>query len=288
MRSFVKKFIKGVAWQNPAINLVLKVVDPIDAVLCKINGNGGLPNYSIRIRSNGINGQLGGSRFAKNGRVLQSLLQQHCDITPASDILEIGCGCGRTAISLSEYLESGSFVGMDIEQSSLNSCKSNKVLQRNGFKFDFLDVQNDEFNPNGKHKADEYRFPYDDNSFDTIFLVSVFTHMLTDDVTHYIDEISRLLKPGGCVFITTFLMDGGTESEGLNFPFKSQEHFYATEEMPEIAVGFLKSFYDTRFLKNGLTEKSSPVMGRWRNPQELNNIGDFSQDIVLYQKPQNN
>ncbi len=287
MRSFVKKFVKGVAWQNPAINVVLKVIDPIDSVLCRINGNQGLPSYSVRVRSNGFNGQLGGKRFAKNGRVLQSLLQQHCEITPSSDILEIGCGCGRTAIALSEYLEDGSFVGMDIEQTSLKACADNKKLQREGFKFDFLDVQNDEFNPNGKHKADEYRFPYDDNSFDNIFLVSVFTHMLTNDVIHYIDEISRLLKPGGCAFITTFLMDDGTESEGLSFPFKEQDHFYATEEMPEIAVGYLKSFYDHNFLKSGLYEKKSPVFGKWRSPQELSNIGDFSQDIVLYQKPEN-
>ncbi len=287
MRRFLKKFVKGVAWQNPIINIVLKLIDPVDSVLCKISGNSGLPKYSIRVRSNGFNGQLGGQRFAKNGRFLQSLLEKHCEITPSSDILEIGCGCGRTAISLSGYLEEGTYIGMDIEQTSLKACSENKKLQRDGFTFDFLDVQNDEFNPSGKHKADEYRFPYNDNSFDTIFLVSVFTHMLTDDVTHYIDEISRLLKPGGSAFITTFLMDDGAESEGLNFPFKAQDHFYATEEMPEIAVGYLKSFYDNNFHKNGLSEKKNPVFGKWRSPQELNNIGDFSQDIVLYQKPKN-
>lgn len=285
MRSFIKKFVKGVAWQNPVINLVLKFIDPVDSVLCKLNGNKGIPAYSIRVRSNGFNGQLGGKRFANNGEILKSLLQQHCEISPSSDILEIGCGCGRTAIALSNYLESGSFVGMDIEQTSLNACITNKTLQRPNFTFDFLDVKNDEFNPHGKYEANEYRFPYEDSSFDTIFLVSVFTHMLTDDVTQYIDEISRLLKPDGTAFITTFLMDDGAQSSGLNFPFKEQEHFYSTEEMPEIAVGYLKSFYDSRFLKNGLIEKKSPIMGKWRNPNELNNIGDFSQDIVLYKKP---
>ena len=46
-------------------------------------------------------------------------------------------------------------------------------------------------------KASEYTFPYEDGEFDVVVLTSVFTHMLPDDVAHYLDEIARVLKPGG-------------------------------------------------------------------------------------------
>lgn len=284
MRKLLKKYIPGVAWQNPAVNVILKFIDPVDAAYSYLLGNRNIPKYSVRVRSNGFNGQFGGKRFAKNGRVLLELLKEHCDINPDSHILEIGCGCGRTAIAAVDYLDSGRFVGMDIEKVSLAACTSNRYLDREGFQFDFMDVSNDEFNPDGQYPADKYVFPYESDSFDTIFMVSVFTHMLTDDVKNYIKEMSRLVKSGGTVFITTFLMDDGRQTAGLSFPFKEKDHYYSVKEMPEIAVGFDNSFYIDEFAKYGLTAKSDAVKGAWRNPSDLDNIGDFSQDIVLFTK----
>ena len=47
--------------------------------------------------------------------------------------------------------------------------------------------------------------PNDDNFFDLIFLNSVFSHMLQDDVSFYLDEFYRVLKPGGHVYLTGFI-----------------------------------------------------------------------------------
>ena len=43
---------------------------------------------------------------------------------------------------------------------------------------------------------------------DVAFLTSVFTHMLPEDVEHYLDELARVLKPGGRTLITWFLLLG--------------------------------------------------------------------------------
>ena len=75
------------------------------------------------------------------------------------------------------------------------------------------------YNPNGAFKAVDFRFPYEEESFDLIFLTSVFTHMQGAEVRHYLDEIRRALRPGGKCLTTCFLLNG--ESEGCS---KRREH----------------------------------------------------------------
>jgi hypothetical protein len=53
--------------------------------------------------------------------------------------------------------------------------------------------------------ATDYRFPYQNDSFDVVFLMSVFTHMFYNEVEHYISEINRGLeerrKAAGIIFL---------------------------------------------------------------------------------------
>ena len=81
------------------------------------------------------------------------------------------------------------------------------------FMFRKADIFNKCYNPNGAFKAVDFRFPYEEESFDLIFLTSVFTHMQGAEVRHYLDEIRRALRPGGKCLTTCFLLNG--ESEGL-------------------------------------------------------------------------
>ena len=64
------------------------------------------------------------------------------------------------------------------------------------FTFRKANIFNKWYNPKSALKAVDYRFPYDDASFD-LFLTSVFTHMQGTEVRHYLDEICRAFRPGG-------------------------------------------------------------------------------------------
>lgn len=44
--------------------------------------------------------------------------------------------------------------------------------------------------------------PYADASFDTVFAVSVFTHLALDSQRRWVDELRRILKPGGALLVT--------------------------------------------------------------------------------------
>ena len=55
--------------------------------------------------------------------------------------------------------------------------------------------------------------PFDDESFDLIFLNSVFSHMMTDDVQFYLKEFERVLSKDGAVYATAFIEEDVPEVE---------------------------------------------------------------------------
>lgn len=284
IKKALKSIFPGVSWQNPVLNSAFRVADPIDYVARSVRGLRQLPPYSIRVRSNGVTKQFGGMNFYRYGKRLAGHLETYASLSKDSKVLEIGCGCGRTCFALSEILNDGNFVGMDIEKTSLQACQKNPLFIRKQFHFDYLNVRNDEYNPTGEHDARSYKFPYNREEFDVIFLVSVFTHMLTDDVKNYISEISRMLKPGGVCMFTTFLMDHGRNTNGMSFPHKEKEHCYFNEAMPEVAIGYYLEWYAEQLALQGMKQVNDTLWGSWRNSQEVVSSSGFPQDIVFFTK----
>lgn len=122
--------------------------------------------------------------------------------------LHAGCGIGRMAVPLTGYLSAeGSYEGFDIVPEGVRWCQENITPKYPNFRFQIADVHNDRYHPEGSQKASEYRFPYADGSFDFVFLTSVFTHMLPQDMENYLSEISRILRSGGRCLITFFLLN---------------------------------------------------------------------------------
>lgn len=123
-------------------------------------------------------------------------------LKPHHRVLEIGCGAGRMAAPLVNYLE-GSYVGIDISERAIRYCE--QTIKHPRFSFLHADLFNQSYNTNGRSAAG-YTFPFADGSFDFIFLTSVFTHLLREEVSNYMSEIGRLLKSGGISFSTWYLL----------------------------------------------------------------------------------
>ena len=238
------------------------------------------------MRSTGIRDEFGGRQFSQAAVFFRDLLQTYAGLSPGSRVLEIGCGCGRAAVALSEYLNKGQYTGMDIEPVSIEACRRNTCLKKKSFRFDWMDVFSQEYNPGGKTEASVYRFPYPDSHFDVIFLTSVFTHMLQGDVANYIHEIGRMLKPGGRCLFTTFVMDYGQEGYGISFPFIYTDYCLFQKDFPEKAVGYFLKFLDREFESGGLKRTMEPILGPWRDVDVKIQYPktDFAQDILVYEK----
>ena len=202
-------------------------------------------------------------------------------------VLDVGCGIGRMAIPLTRYLRPpGGYTGFDIVSGGISWCRNNISTRYPHFAFAHADVFNKHYNPEGKLKASEYRFPSEDGTQDFVFLTSVFTHMLPPDVNHYLDEIARVLKPGGRCMCTFFLINSeslaGITSARSEFTFASQPGGYyvlhATD--PEAAVAFEESVIRRLFEERQLTIRVPVRYGSWSGRRHHLSF----QDIIIAEK----
>ena len=112
-------------------------------------------------------------------------------------LLDIGCGCGRTARFLL-FREDIRYVGFDIFKPAIDWCERYLAPHGGGrFRFAHFDAHSAHYNPRGPLPAREVRFPANDGAVDVAFAASLFTHLLEADAVHYLRETARVLKPGG-------------------------------------------------------------------------------------------
>ncbi|SCB41725.1 Ubiquinone/menaquinone biosynthesis C-methylase UbiE [Rhizobium miluonense] len=101
-------------------------------------------------------------------------------------IFDFGCGSGRVASHLSKRVDIKRFLGTDVVQSLLDYAAT-KTPEH----FAFV-----------KHQ--QLSVPAEDGSFDLAYAFSVFTHLLQAEIYLYLQDIARVLKPGG-TFVFSFL-----------------------------------------------------------------------------------
>jgi SAM-dependent methyltransferase len=282
IKRWLKKHFHAISWRNSILKPIFIFLDFPDWIIRRMRGFGDLPKYSLRIRSTGIEGEFGGKRFVGHGEKIKNLLIQHSNLRSSQKVVEIGCGTGSAALALADILDDSNYRGADIDRLSIDACLRNKRLMKKKFHFDWLDIYHSFYNPQGSIPPSSYRFPYANQSTDVVFLISVFTHMLPKEMSHYIGEISRLLVPGGFCLFTTFLMDNGHEGV-MEFPFRHENYRLHQEEIPEKAVGYYQNFLDQTFQSSGLNLFIKPVLGNWRSFSEQSD-NPFGQDMMIYQK----
>lgn len=215
------------------------------------------------------------------------LFTKYGGLKPEHKVLEMGCGLGRKACVVSTFLSrSGSYYGLDIVPFAIDYCTKNISSRFPNFHFMLADVYNQMYNPQGKFNASNFVFPYDDNTFDYVILQSVFTHMIREDVVHYVKEISRVLKPGGISFISYFLLNDNSRkriSENKSwakFSVHYDDYSVVSESRPEKAIAYDENFIKNLYEKNNLTIDNSIYYGKWSG----NKDGIARKDIVIARK----
>ena len=196
-------------------------------------------------------------------------------LQPADDVLDVGCGAGRMARPLAGWLE-GTYEGFDVVEAPLRWCRRKISTRHPNFTFTHLDVANDVYNPNGRIAAAELRFPYPDDRFSFAVLTSVFTHMLATDLLQYLDELARVVRPGGRILATYFLLDRDSESslaEGrsmIAFPARQTDgplapYRLTDDARPASAIAYPRSAIESAHAARGLAIKEV-WPGRWARP----------------------
>jgi len=131
--------------------------------------------------------------FWAGGEALVRRLKDGGAIRRGALALDLGCGPCKSPPHLVER-EGMHIVGVDCNRDSVEFCRSLFPRER----FEWIDVRNDTYNPTGKTEPDQVRLPVDDGACHLVICASFFTHVGTLKIAqHYIDEIRRVLAPGG-------------------------------------------------------------------------------------------
>jgi ubiquinone/menaquinone biosynthesis C-methylase UbiE len=213
---------------------------------------------------------VGDGDFEKIGEEFKNYFIELANLKPSDRVLDVGCGIGRMAIPLTNYLSNKSeYWGFDIVKKGIEWCQNRISPKYSNFHFLHSDVYNKHYNPNGKLQARTFHFPFDDDSFDFIFLTSVFTHMLPADLENYLSEISRVLKPESKCLITFFILNDESEklirsgSSTLSFSHKIQGCKANNENDPEAAIAYSEEFVLRLFKKYRLKIAQPIHYGSW-------------------------
>lgn len=126
---------------------------------------------------------LDGGRSARD--TIRTILEKNeIQITQLGSVLDFGCGVGRIMRHWSRT-QGPAWHGTDYSADLIAWCQSN--LKFCDFRINTLSDQ----------------LPYGPETFDFIYAFSVFTHLNETLHDFWINELSRVLKPGGHIYLTT-------------------------------------------------------------------------------------
>ncbi|HTK99522.1 MAG TPA: class I SAM-dependent methyltransferase [Pseudomonadales bacterium] len=177
-----------------ARSLYHRVVAPVecwsvataDRLLGRTYEGRSLPPAALRFK---VRGTPDGNAFASIGRscardLRDTLATSGRKLDDFHSILDFGCGCGGTLVWLRDLAPTAALSGTDIDDDAIGWCRANLPFGR----FD----TNDATPP----------LAYADASFDLVYAVSVFSHLDEDFQFQWLQELRRILAPGGTCLIT--------------------------------------------------------------------------------------
>jgi SAM-dependent methyltransferase len=144
-----------------------------------------LPPAALRTR---VAGTANAEWFLSSGRTHAAAIREimagvGSPLESAAGILDFGCGCGRV---VRRWRDLGARVhGADHDEPAVAWCREN---------LPFASFTVNDLAP---------PLSYDDDSFDLVYAISVFTHTPSELQLPWLEELTRVVRPGGHVLLTT-------------------------------------------------------------------------------------
>ncbi|MCD4834324.1 MAG: class I SAM-dependent methyltransferase [Bacteroidales bacterium] len=139
---------------------------------------------------------------------LYNLVATGADIK-GKDILEVGCGRGGGLSYINRYLSPNSVTGVDLNKKAIEFCKKHYSNER----IKFL-------------QANAQSLNFQDNAFDVV--INVESSHRYSQMDKFLDEVYRVLKPGGVFLFADFRHE--IELEGLNTQLKNSNFIFFKDE----------------------------------------------------------
>ncbi len=147
------------------------------------NGKASSPEEAIAA----VDGSTSESIVQHTGRYAAEQVKAAMDVQSDDRLLELGCGVGRIGRELTESC--GHWTGVDISENMIQHA-SKRLADRENVSF---------------HKLTGSSLSMlDDNSIDKAYSIAVFCHMDKEDLYLYLQELHRVIRPGGMIFVETW------------------------------------------------------------------------------------
>jgi cyclopropane fatty-acyl-phospholipid synthase-like methyltransferase len=124
--------------------------------------------------------------------ILQFEFMKKIGLLPEHKLLDVGCGAMRGGLYFVDYLDTGNYYGLDINNSLIEAAKIELVAAGLESKSPHLLVD------------DRFNFSLFDTEFDYALAVSVFTHLDTKRILSCLINMQKNLKSGGKFYATFF------------------------------------------------------------------------------------
>ena len=121
------------------------------------------------------------------GRYAAAQVSAALDIGAEDCVLELGCGVGRIGRELADHCDH--WIGVDISENMIQHARER-----------LSDKSNVDFHQLSRSRLDML----DDDSVDKAYSIAVFCHMDKEDLYLYLQDLARVVRPGGMIFVETW------------------------------------------------------------------------------------
>jgi SAM-dependent methyltransferase len=203
-----------------------------------------LPPNHLRLRV-GSGNQLFANHFtfiqAGNHCLIKFLSRKYC--TPKSDVVELGCGCGRIARAFRDSWFEGTYVGVDIDSEMIEYCQAN--FYENRFQFILSPHQSSTYHAGNflNEQGQSSNFVIADReSKDFVYSLSLYSHLLETEFIEYIEESHRILRTDGVMYMTFFCIEHVQRGARWTFGHQCGCAYIESTQYPEAAVAYHEAF----------------------------------------------
>jgi SAM-dependent methyltransferase len=142
------------------------------------------------------------------GLALAALCRDRLDLRRDARIVDIGCGWGRLAAALVEHLDpAAEYHGFDPTRDHVRWAQVNLMPRHQALNFHITNLANRIYNPGGVLRTTTFLVPFATASRDVVIASALFAYLSPEELDAYASEAARILKPGGRLLATFFLLD---------------------------------------------------------------------------------
>ncbi|HVH81363.1 MAG TPA: class I SAM-dependent methyltransferase [Stellaceae bacterium] len=199
---------------------------------------------------------------------------------PWFSLLDIGCGAGRYAPFLDQFIPNLDYLGVDIWKEGIDWAQQAMSAVRPNLRFALLEQ-------NSGYAAERaYALPVTTGSADAAIAMSLFTHLDPAAVLAYFREVARVLASDGVAIATFFVLDEASRATAesaaaqIGFPIKKMAGYWYYGR-----GGYLDIYYEEAIIREIMQEAGpEPIelrRGTWYRPGTGGQIFGTHQDTFL-------